>query len=211
VIRRLHEEKGTRFRFERKVRQLAGDTSVECVELDDGSPLPADLVVVGIGVRPDTLAIQMYPKNPDGGIHVDEYLRLNDDVCAAGDIACYPDKYSGERIRVEHWRVAQQQGRTAARNMVGPGLPFDAVLLFWTRQFGVTFTYAGHADEWDEVILVCEIDELDFSVCYAKDGRLQAIAGTQTEKILAFMERVRTRGMLAPDQILDRRALATTQ
>jgi NADPH-dependent 2,4-dienoyl-CoA reductase/sulfur reductase-like enzyme len=201
LLRRLHEEKGTRFRTEQEVHHFYGEGKVESVELDDGSRLAADLVVVGIGVRPNAHIVEMYPKNPDGSIDVDQYLRLNDNVFAAGDMACYPDVYSGKRIRVEHWRVAQQQGRTAALNMIGPNLPFDRVPFFWTRQFGVSLTYAGHADQWDDVIITGEPDELDFSAYYVKDNRLLAIAGTQAERTIAFMEQMRTGELPAPHEL----------
>jgi NADPH-dependent 2,4-dienoyl-CoA reductase/sulfur reductase-like enzyme len=199
----LHERNGTRFRLGREVRELMGSGRVESVILDDGSRLPADLVVVGIGVRPNADIVKMYPKNPDGSIDVDQYLRLNDNVYAAGDIACYPDIYSGRRIRVEHWRVAQQQGRTAARNMFGPDLPYGGVPFFWTRQFGVSFTCAGHANEWDDVIFTGEPEELDFSAYYVKDDRLLAIAGTQTEQTIAFMEQMSAGRLPTPDQLAD--------
>jgi NAD(P)H-nitrite reductase large subunit len=210
LLRKLHENSGTQFRFEQHVRRLIGEGYVKAVELDDGSQLPADLVVVGIGVRPNTHIVQMYPKNPDAGIDVDQYLRLNEHVFAAGDIACYPDRYSGERIRVEHWRVAQQQGRAAARNMVGPCLPYDAVPFFWTRQFGVSLTHAGHAGQWDDVIFTGEPEEMDFSAYYVKDDQLLAVAGTQTEQTIRFMEQMRSGRLPAPDRLRDRQSLAST-
>jgi NADPH-dependent 2,4-dienoyl-CoA reductase/sulfur reductase-like enzyme/nitrite reductase/ring-hydroxylating ferredoxin subunit len=200
-LQKLHEENGTRFRLEHEVRALLGEGNLESVELDDGSQLPADIVVVGIGVRPNTDIVAGYPKNPDGSIDIDEYLRLNDNVYAAGDIACYPGPYSTRRIRVEHWRLAQQQGRTAAANMVRPAVPFDGVPFFWTRQFGVSLTCAGHADEWDEVILTGDPDALQFSAYYAKDGRLVAIVGTQTERTTAFMQQMRAGRLPSPDSL----------
>jgi len=210
LLRKLHENNGIQFCCDQNVRRLIGEGSVKAVELDDGSRLPADLVVVGIGVRPNTQIVQMYPKNADGGIDVDQYLRLNEHVFAAGDIACYPDRYSGERVRVEHWRVAEQQGRVAARNMVGPSLPYDAVPFFWTRQFGVSFAYAGHASQWDEVIFTGAPEEMDFSAYYVKDDRLLAIAGTQTEQTIQFMEQMRAGRLPAPDRLRVRQPLAPT-
>ena len=180
-LQQLHEKNGTRFCLGREVRRCVGEDIVNGVELDDGSRLPADLVVVGIGVRPNTELVQMYPKNPDGSLDVDQYLRLNDNIFAAGDIACYPDPYFGQRLRVEHWRVAQQQGRTAARNMLGGAQPFDGVPFFWTREFGVSLAYAGYATDWDEIIYLGTPEELDFSAYYVRNNRVLAVFGTQTE------------------------------
>jgi NADPH-dependent 2,4-dienoyl-CoA reductase/sulfur reductase-like enzyme len=209
-LQQLHEENGTRFRLGHEVHALLGEGNVKSVELDDGSQLPADFVVVGIGARPNADVVEGYPKNPDGSVDVDQYLRLNDIVYAAGDVACYPDAYSARRIRVEHWRLAQQQGRTAAGNMVRPSVPFDGVPFFWTRQFGVSFTCAGHADEWDEVVLTGDPDALQFSAYYVKDGRLVSIVGTQTERTIAFMRQMRAGRLPSPDSLADRVSTAAS-
>jgi NADPH-dependent 2,4-dienoyl-CoA reductase/sulfur reductase-like enzyme len=209
-LQQLHEKNGTRFCLEHEVHALLGEGNVESVGLDDGSQLPADFVVVGIGVRPNADIVVGYPKNPDGSVDVDQYLRLNDDIYAAGDLACYPDAYSARRIRLAHWRGAQQQGRTAAGNMVRPSVPFDGVPFFWTRQFGVSFTCAGHAEEWDEVILTGDPDALQFSAYYVKDGRLVSIVGTQTERTIAFMEQMRAGRLPSPDNLTDRVSIAST-
>jgi NADPH-dependent 2,4-dienoyl-CoA reductase/sulfur reductase-like enzyme len=119
-------------------------------------------------------------------------------------MACYPDRYARRRIRIEHWRVAQQQGRSAARNMLGPELPYDHVPFFWTRQFGVSLTSAGYTDQWEDVILTGEPDELNFSAYYIKDGSIQAIAGTQTDRTITFMEQMRTGRLPAPEELADR-------
>src|SRR5262249_41554862 len=124
-VRALHEEHGVRFHLGRKP---AGISASE-VTLDDGSRLAANLVVMGVGVRPRVELAQAAGLKLDRGVVVDEYLRTSiPDVYAAGDIARYP--VSGTTWRIEHWVVAQQQGRTAARNMLGAREPFPAVPVF---------------------------------------------------------------------------------
>lgn len=144
--------------FTRSSARATGTGRV-CGVTFDGETIPADLVVVGAGIIPSTgyldeaEGVQLNPRG--GGVIVDEHLRACEDVYAAGDIAAFPYwAADGEITRVEHWDVAIQQGRIAARNMLGKGEPFRTVPFFWTQQYGakIRVRYAGHAREWDEQI-----------------------------------------------------------
>ena len=171
MIRTLHEAEGVEFRLGRTVERI----EPERVHLDDGEDVRADLVVVGVGVRPRTELAAEAGLDVDDGILVDEYLRTSaDGVWAAGDVARYPHRATPRGIRIEHWVVAGRQGRTAARNILGCGEPFDDVPFFWTRQFGRSVLYVGHAGEWDEQRVDGNCGDGDCGVSFLLGGERRA-------------------------------------
>ena len=177
MFQAMHEESGTGFRLGAGLKGFAGDGKVEAVLLDDGERLPADLVLVGVGVAPATDMLRGVDLNEDGSVTVDARLRVADGVYAAGDIARFPDWRTGEPIRIEHWRLAQQHGRTAARNMLGQDAPFRSAPFFWTNQGGPSLGYVGHARGWDEIIYQGDPAEGDFLAFYVKGGSIAAVCG----------------------------------
>lgn len=188
LFRRVHESNGVRFKLGNIVYRFEGNHNIEAVVLDNGERIETDMVVVGVGVRPVTQFLDGVELDQAGAVVVDSRLRAADGLFAAGDIASFPDPRTGERLRIEHWRTAQQQGRTAARNMLGRNVAFDAVPFFWTRQFDVGLLYVGHTASWDEIIYRGDVASNDFLAFYVKDNRVLAVAGMNRDPEMAAAE-----------------------
>ncbi len=177
VLQTLHEAHGVTFRLGHTVQAFEGTDRVQQVVLDNGDRLPADLVVVGIGVQPATDFMQGVQKAPDGSILVDAYLQAADGLFVAGDAARFPDWRTGRPIRIEHWRLAAQHGRLAGANAAGARQPYQGVPFFWTRQFGVSLQYLGYVETWDEVVLDGDPSARKFLACYLRGDQVWAVAG----------------------------------
>lgn len=187
-LKSLHEENGVTFHLGQRATEI---DSARGVVLESGDALGADLVVVGIGVRPAVELAQRSGLAVGNGVRVSAYLETSvPGVWAAGDIACWPDPRSGQELRVEHWVVAQRQGQTAARNILGKRERFDAVPFFWTTQYGVTVAYVGHAAGWDRAELDGSLRDRSCTVRYHQGGRIAAVAtiGRDLESLRAEVE-----------------------
>jgi NADPH-dependent 2,4-dienoyl-CoA reductase/sulfur reductase-like enzyme len=172
-VKGLHEEKGVVFHLAHKPAAIER----AAVVLDDGTRLDADLVVIGVGVRPRVALAEEAGLAMDRGVVVDEHLQTSaPEVYAAGDIARWPDPHTGDKIRVEHWVVAQRMGQTAARNMLGARERFDQVPFFWSAHYDVTINYVGHAERWDAVRVEGDPARRDAAVRFEQGGKLLALA-----------------------------------
>jgi len=172
-ICRIHEEHGVVFHLGETATAIDGNS----VRLKGGSVLQADLVVVGIGVRPRIELAERAGLKIDRGVAVNEYLETSaPGIFAAGDIARWPDPHTGENLRIEHWVVAERQGQAAARNMLDQRQRFCDVPFFWSQHYDVPINYIGHAEKWDRLDIEGNINGRDCLVRYRRNGRVLAAA-----------------------------------
>ena len=198
----LHEENGVQFKLKQTVSRFEGSGNIKKVVLGNGDRVDADLVVVGIGVKPATDFGESIVLEKDGSIKVDQYFHAGNDIYAAGDIATFPYWYSGSDTRIEHWRTAEQQGRIAAHNMAGNEITFRSIPFFWTVQAGLTLRYVGHAKAWDGIVVNGSITDKDFIAYYVKNNKVQAAAGCNRDRQMAAIEELmRLRRMPPPDSL----------
>jgi NADPH-dependent 2,4-dienoyl-CoA reductase/sulfur reductase-like enzyme len=171
-VRDLHQRKGVTFHLGRTAKEVEAGAVV----LDDGTRLAADMIVAGIGVRPDTSLAEAAGLAVDKGIVVDAYLRTKaKDVYAAGDAARWPDPRTGRPTRVEHWVVAERLGQAVARNILGMDEPWTAAPFFWSQHYDTVISYVGHAESWERIEIDGDPAE-DCAVRYFDEDGLAAVA-----------------------------------
>ena len=178
LVRETHEAHGVKFHLGRTPAAIHEGY----VQLDDGTKLDCDLVVVGIGVRPNTRLAEQAGIATDNGVLVNEFLETNiPGIFAAGDIARWPHPRAG-RVRVEHWVVAQRQGQTAARNILGAHEPFTTTPFFWSNHFDLHIHYVGHGGDRDAASVHGDLKTKEASVIFRSNDKLSAVASVGRDR-----------------------------
>jgi len=193
----FHRDHGVDLRCERRVIGFVGEQQVEGVLLDGGVTIPADLVVVGIGVTPNTAWLESSGLALDNGVRCDSCLAASaPDVYAAGDVARWHNELFDEEMRVEHWSNAADQGEHAAKNLVGgadAATPFAPAPYFWSDQYDVKIQFAGIAGHDEVRVVNGTVEERRFVAIYRHGERIVGALAVNWPRLLmaysGFVER----------------------
>ena len=185
LVKSVHEEHGVRFHLSASPRAIRPSQ----VELENGEVVAADLVVMGVGVRPRTALAEAAGLRVQDGVVVDALMQTSaPGVFAAGDIARYPEARLREPVRIEHWVLAERQGQAAARSMLGLGRPFGDVPFFWSAHYDVTLSYVGHAPKWDAVEVRGDLAARDAAVVFRRSGVPLAVVTVGRDRLSLEVE-----------------------
>ncbi|SAK87770.1 FAD-dependent pyridine nucleotide-disulfide oxidoreductase [Caballeronia fortuita] len=179
MFRRLHEKNGVAFHMNAHVSAFRGGNAVSEVILNSGEKIAADIVIAGTGVAPATSFLSGLTLADDGGIDVDTSMLGAPALYAAGDVARFVLPRSNQRVRIEHWRVAQQHARVAAYNMAGSARQFAGVPYFWTFHYDKTFDYLGHVSEPESIEIDGDLDAQHFIAYLMKNGHVGAVVACE--------------------------------
>ncbi len=203
LIRSMLEERGARVIAATRPERIMGDGRAERVQLENGMLLDADVVIMGVGIRLNTqLAREAELELTEmSGVVVDEHLRTSDPhIWAAGDIAAWPDPHSGQRIRVEHWDVAYNQGHRAGRNMAGADEPYRILPYFFSDILDLSFEAWGTLARSERILVRGSVAERSVSYWYVHEGRvLGVLAIGRPEPEREAMQALVARGPLAAE------------
>jgi len=205
--RDVHGDHGVEMHFGVAPQTVVGSGTAEGVRLADGNVVPGDIVIVGIGAEPRAELAEQGGLQTGNGVLTDEYLETSrPGVFAAGDLANSLHPLFDERVRLEHWSAARNQGPAAARNMLGRHEAYTRVPYFYSDQYDVGMEYSGHAPSWDEVIIRGDVKGRQFIAFWVKDGRVAAgmnvniwdVSG-EISDLVASRRRVDTKKLADPD------------
>ncbi len=191
------ESKGVTIHGGEELDAFAGDGRVGAIIAKSGLEIDCDMVVVGVGVRPDTMLAERAGLECDNGIVCDSKLETSvEGIYSAGDVCSYVNTALGRRLRNEHWDVSMQQGMHAAKNMLGAGEDYDVVPYFFSDLADwASLEYIGPAKEPDEVIFRGEIGDGEFSTWYLKDGKVAGCLSVERSEDLAEARRMLAEGV----------------
>lgn len=188
LIRKKMEDSGIVFHLGTTVSAFKGGKNLEKIILENGDTIDADLAVLGIGVEPETGFMPESVKVADQGLLTDDYLQVENDIYAAGDIATFLYRKTDDMVRIEHWRVAEQLGIIAARNMLDMKTKIDIIPFFWTDLAGLAIRYSGYGNGWDDIIIQGNLSKENFIVYYTRQEQVTAVLGVNRDEQIAVIE-----------------------
>ncbi len=173
---RMHRDRGVDLRLGVSIAAIEGNGTVSGVRLGDGSVVPAEVVVIGIGILPNVEIAEAAGLAVDNGIVVDDRGRTSHpDIWAAGDVANQPNAFAGRRLRLESYQNAQDQAAAVARNLCGADEAYEDSLWVWSDQHDVNLQMTGAPESWDGLLWRGDPDEGRFTVFYLAGGRIVAV------------------------------------
>jgi len=196
LLKQKKENDGITFHLGQNVSEFRGNKKLETVILDNGQPIDSDLAVLGIGVEPVTDFMPHFNKAADESLLTDEYLQVENDIFAAGDIATFPYWRTEGMIRVEHWRTAEQLGIIAAENMLGLKKSVQIIPYFWTNLGGMSCRYVGYPGRWDESVVHGSMAQENFMIYYIAHNQVMAVLGIGRDKHMALIELLMRKGRI---------------
>jgi 3-phenylpropionate/trans-cinnamate dioxygenase ferredoxin reductase subunit len=205
VFRDLHVEHGVELKLGTRIASFVGDGPVEGVRTTAGEIIEADLVLVGIGVKPRTELAAAADLTLDNGIAVDQHLETGlPGIFAAGDVASAWHPSLNRRLRVEHWGTARDQGIIAGKNMLGAVQVYDRIPNFFSDQYDFGIEYVGHADHWDRVVFRGDPTTRSFITFWLADGRVVAAMSANVSDVKdSFEALIRSKGVISVARLVD--------
>ncbi len=212
-----HTNHGVKLRLSTDVTSINGKKRVKSVTTGDGDEIAADLVVIGIGIVPNTELASAAGLDVDDGIVVDDHCRTSDaDIYAVGDCTLHPNDIYGRRLRLESVHNALEQAKTAAANLCGQDVSYSQVPWFWSDQYDLKLQIAGLSEGYDDVVIRGNPAERSFACLYLKDSRLIAIDAinaprdfVQSKPIIAAGKPIATERLADPETQLKDLAAAS--
>ncbi|MFS2161504.1 FAD-dependent oxidoreductase [Pseudomonas sp. Pseusp122] len=200
ALRTLHERNGVVFHTGTEPILLEGAAKVNAVVLANGERLETDLVLIGTGVTPATEPARELALADDHSLCADADMRVADGLWAAGDMVTFP--LAGRPVRIEHWRVAQQQARIAASNMLGEQREFADVPFFWTYHYGKTYEVLGYARDWNRIEYVGEPEQYAFIALLCVDDQVESVVACGRQRIMALLSQRMKRALSCDEAML---------
>jgi len=200
-----HTSSGVEIHCNSSVAAFHGRQQVAAVETAAGRRFTCDIVVVGIGIMPEISLIEASGLKCDNGIHVDDHARTEEpSIVAAGDCTNHPNRFAGQRIRLESVHNAIEQAKTAALSLLGASQPYAQVPWFWSDQYDLKLQIAGLSGEHDQIIIRGDPNENRFSACYLRAGRLVAVEAVNFPRDFMFGKKlIAAEVVVSPEQIAD--------